>query len=142
MTAYIHAMGIPASGKSTWAQSWVAEDPLNRVRVNKDALRALANNSQWSNDYEEVITATQLSMIEHALSAGKSVVNDNTNFAKQHWKDITKMIRNLGIDCFATEKPFYIPLEEAIARDAKRERTAKVGEGWCYRRGCWAMLAW
>ena len=72
MTAYIHAMGIPASGKSTWAQSWVAEDPLNRVRVNKDALRALANNSQWSNDYEEVITATQLSMIEHALSAGKS----------------------------------------------------------------------
>ena len=125
---YISACGIPASGKSTWACKWVAEDPLNRVRVNKDTLRAMTNNSVWSGEYENLINGVQKSLIRSALKSGRSVVNDNTNFAKQHWTDIVKMVQGMGIECFMSEKPFYIELDEALERDAKREGAAKVGE--------------
>jgi predicted kinase len=39
MGKLILTRGVPASGKSTWAKAWVEEDPLNRVRVNRDNLR-------------------------------------------------------------------------------------------------------
>lgn len=39
MSKIIVTRGLPASGKSTWAKAWVAADPANRVRVNRDAIR-------------------------------------------------------------------------------------------------------
>ena len=33
--------GLPASGKSTWAREWVAEDPASRAEVNRDQLRLM-----------------------------------------------------------------------------------------------------
>lgn len=31
--------GIPGSGKSTWAKTWVAESPETRIRLNWDDMR-------------------------------------------------------------------------------------------------------
>ena len=33
--------GLPASGKTTWAQAWVADDPTRYARVSRDDLRAM-----------------------------------------------------------------------------------------------------
>ena len=35
----IVCQGIPASGKSTYANEWVLEDPVHRVRINMDSIR-------------------------------------------------------------------------------------------------------
>jgi predicted kinase len=126
--AIILTIGIPASGKSTWAVSWVGEDPLHRVRINKDAIRALCNNFIWSKEHEQMITAMQRSMVRQALISGHSVVLDNTNIEARYFNDACNLVRELNIDCVVSEKPFFIQLDEAIARDAKREGSAKVGE--------------
>jgi len=120
--------GIPASGKSTWAREWVAEDPFNRARINKDAIRALVNESKWTKDYEKMITAMQRAMVKEALLSGKSVVLDNTNIGPQYVKDVIKLVYELNISATVSEKPFYCELETAIERDSKREGAAKVGE--------------
>ena len=31
--------GLPASGKSTYAENWVSEDPNHRICINYDSLR-------------------------------------------------------------------------------------------------------
>lgn len=39
MHKIILTVGIPASGKSTWAKQWVLEDPEHRIRFNQDDIR-------------------------------------------------------------------------------------------------------
>lgn len=41
MAKLIITRDLPASGKTTWARSWVAEDPIHRTRVNRDDIRAM-----------------------------------------------------------------------------------------------------
>ena len=38
-------VGIPGSGKSTYAKQIVTKDPSNWVRINNDDLRAMMNGS-------------------------------------------------------------------------------------------------
>ena len=70
-------VGLPASGKSTYAKSIVAKDPSNWVRVNNDDLRAMMNGSVWSQDYEKMITDARNYLIRDALKRGKNVIIDN-----------------------------------------------------------------
>lgn len=121
-------MGIPSSGKSFWAKQEVAKDPLNYVRVNNDDLRSLMNESVWSKDYEKLITKTRLFIIKEALENDKNVIVDNLNLNKVHFNDVVDIATSLNKDITIIEKPFYIDLETAIARDALRVGKAKVGE--------------
>ena len=121
-------VGLPASGKSTHAKAVVAKDPNNWVRVNNDDLRAMMNGSVWSQDYEKMITDARNYLIRDALKRGKNVIIDNLNLNKRHFDDVCKIAKSVNIDVQVYEKTFYIELEEAIERDAKREGKAKVGE--------------
>jgi len=121
-------VGIPGSGKSTYAKQVVAKDPNNWVRVNNDDLRAMMNGSVWSPDYEKMVTDARNYLIRDALKRGKNVIIDNLNLNRRHFDDVCKIAKSVNADIQVFEKAFYIDLEEAIARDAKREGKAKVGE--------------
>ena len=121
-------VGLPASGKSTYAKQLVAKDPSNWVRVNNDDLRAMMNGSVWSADYEKMITDARNYLIRDALKRGKNVVIDNLNLNRRHFEDVCKIAKSVNADIQVFEKAFYIELEEAIERDSKREGKAKVGE--------------
>lgn len=128
MLKVILTVGIPGSGKSTWAKAEIAKDPANWVRVNNDDLRAMMNGSVWSSDYEKMITDTRNYLIRDALKRNKHVIIDNLNLNRRHFADVCKIAKSLNKNIQVFEKDFFIDLEEAIARDAKREGKASVGE--------------
>lgn len=121
-------VGIPGSGKSTYAKQVVAKDPSNWVRVNNDDLRAMMNGSVFSSDYEKMVTDLRNHIIRDALKRGKNVIIDNLNINRRHFDDVCKIAKSVNADVQVFEKAFYIELEEAIERDSKREGKAKVGE--------------
>lgn len=128
MLKCILCVGAPASGKSTWAKTEVAKDPSNWVRINNDDIRAMTNGSVYSADYEKLITDTRNFLIREAFKRNKNIVIDNVNANKRHFQDVCKLAQEANRDIQVFEKAFYVELDELLARDAKREGKAKVGE--------------
>jgi predicted kinase len=119
-------VGIPGSGKSTYAKQVIAKDPSNWVRINNDDLRAMMNGSVWSQEYEKLITDTRNYLIRDALKRGKNVLIDNLNINRRHFDDTCKIAKSVNADIQVFEKAFYIELAEALERNSKREGAARV----------------
>jgi predicted kinase len=119
-------VGLPASGKSTYAKQLVAKDPNSWVRINNDDLRAMMNGSVWSQDYEKMITDARNYLIRDALKRGKNIVIDNLNLNRRHFDDVCKIAKSINADIQVMEKSFYVELEEALERNSKREGAARV----------------
>jgi predicted kinase len=119
-------VGIPGSGKSTYAKQVISKDPSNWVRINNDDLRAMMNGSVWSPDYEKMVTDARNYLIRDALKRGRNVLIDNLNINKRHFDDVCKIAKSVNADIQVFEKAFYIELDEAMERNSKREGAARV----------------
>lgn len=128
MQKIILTVGIPGSGKSTWAKNEIAQDPDNWCRINNDDIRAMMNGSVFSKDYEKFVTETRNLILREALKRGKNIIIDNLNLNKAHFADAVKAAKSVSGEFQVMEMAFYIDVEDAIARDAKREGKANVGE--------------
>lgn len=104
--------GLPASGKSTWAKKWVAENPDNRARVNRDDIRLQLFGKIVGVD-EQAVTNVEEAMVEASLEAGKNVVVDATHLAARYVKKWAK---------FGTVevREFPIPVNKAVEADRVR----------------------
>lgn len=72
--------GLPRSGKSVYAQGWVAEDPENRVRVSSDDLTFMLTDAKFILDTTApVVIASRDVLIRRCLTDGFSVIVDDTN---------------------------------------------------------------
>lgn len=109
--------GLPASGKSTYAKELVAVNH-NWVRVNKDDLRAMMNNGEFSWKLEKQIVKAERELAENALKLGKNVIVDDTNFNPDHVIFFSRLAYQYGAEFEI--KFFNTPLEECIKRDNKR----------------------
>jgi polynucleotide kinase len=109
--------GLPASGKSTYAKELVSKNH-NWVRVNKDDLRAMMNNGEFSYKLEKQIVKTERELVDIALKNGKSVVIDDTNFNLDHELFFRGSARQYGAEF--NVKFFDTPLEVCMVRDNKR----------------------
>lgn len=117
-------IGIPASGKSTWAAEYVRNNP-NWVRVNRDDFRAMLKNSQiCENKIEDMITALVIDTIERALMKNLNVLIDNTNLKAKY---IDEFVQRFKYQADIDFRLFDISLQKAIERDALRDK--KVGTG-------------
>lgn len=134
----IFTRGVPASGKSTWAQKWVNQDPENRVRVNRDDIRyALygkyvltkpkpdhkgrpTNKVVTDVEGEQNVTRVEHELIRKALANGKSVVSDNTHLNTRFLKPYLDIAKQAGVKI--ENKDFPISVEEAKRRNSQRER--------------------
>lgn len=125
-TLYI-TIGLPASGKSTWAKKLVYDNPGVYKRVNKDDLRAMLDVSHWSNGNEQFVLDTRDYIVREALKQGKSVIVDDTNLNEKHQERLELLVShvNRGIDI---ELVFFdVSVEDCVKRDSQRTGTAKVG---------------
>lgn len=119
--------GLPASGKSTYAGEWVAEDPQHRARINYDELRLHMYGPDWkfNRQEEDAMKGEALNIASNALQQGFDVVVDNTNLttgARRPWEELGK---HLGVPVEQLE--IDTPVEECIRRDRQREGRARVG---------------
>jgi len=122
MSKVILTQGLPASGKSTWAKEQVKQKGYKRI--NRDDLRA-AVDPDWSKEKEKYIVACRNAMIMTALSAGLSVIVDDTNLNPYVEKEIRALV---GDKATIEIKSFLdVPIETCIERDAART-IGQVGE--------------
>lgn len=135
--------GIQGSGKSTWAKSWVNEDPTKRIRFNNDDVRNMLG-PYWIPERETLVSEIKKQTVLNAMCLNYDIVVDNMNLNPKevkYWEDLVKNYNqtlNLGVkgDCVRYEyeiefKDFFIPLAECIRRDAMRpnpigEKTIKL----------------
>ena len=114
--------GIPASGKTTAALAWVAADPANRVRVNRDDLRRMLHGVSFGLTWtqEQQITTLQQGIVKTALEAGRNVIVDDTNLRAKFVREWFAFSDDVAF------MDFVIPVEEAIARDSVRAHPVGV----------------
>lgn len=114
----IMTKGLPASGKTTWAKEYVLDHP-GSVRVNKDELRQMLHAGKWSKQNEQTIIAYRDQIVGTALSAGKTIIVDDTNLAPKHEETLRRIASAYNAE-FEIKDFTEVSLEECIARDQKR----------------------
>lgn len=115
-------VGLPASGKSTYAKELVATNK-NWARVNRDDLRSMVFNG-FNRKKEKIIVKSEMELAEFYLSKEMNVVVDDTNLnpkVRDSWKTFCD---KHGVEFKI--KSFDTSLRECIRRDALRQDS--VGE--------------
>nr|DAP18769.1 MAG TPA: polynucleotide kinase [Crassvirales sp.] len=128
MSKIILCRGIQGSGKTTWAEQWVLEDPEHRVRFNNDDIRNMLGK-YWVPSREHLVSDIKKDFMVSAMEFGYDIVVDNMNFNPKEMEYYENLVDStLGyMNCYSLEyKDFFIPLEVCIERDSKRENP--IGE--------------
>lgn len=112
-------VGIPGSGKTTYAEKYIKNNP-NTVHLSSDKIRAeLWGNEATQGDNNEVFSLMQTRAID-ALNNGQSVVYDATNITRKDRSYIITLCPKFAkIECHV----IWAPIEICIERDEARERT-------------------
>ena len=92
----------------------------------------MIDDSQFDKNKEKFVVDVQNDLLRKALSAGYDVILDNTHLAARAVKTIHTIAKSVG-DVKVIHKPFNTPVDECIARNAKREGRACVPEKAIYR---------
>lgn len=121
----IMTMGLPASGKSTWAKEEVLKSGGKIKRVNKDDLRAMIDNSIWSKGNEKSVLEIRDFIVEHYLSNNLTVIVDDTNLAPQHEEELRKIAEAHNAK-FEIKSFLDVSLATCIARNAARVNPVPV----------------
>lgn len=129
-TLYV-TRGLPGSGKSTWAAQEVIsakQSGQDTVIVNKDDIREELSKKGWvwSHEAEKEVVAARDKVIVGALSRGESVISPDCNFGG-HKDRLQELARTYGAE-FCLVDFTNVPVEECIARDAKRPEGKRVGK--------------
>lgn len=114
--------GCPASGKSTFARSFI-KDKTDWVIVNRDSIRRMFGE-YWNPARETLVKNTEYNTISLALRYDWNVIVDDTNLNQLTIKELNEIAlqNNAEIEF----KRFDVPLDELLQRDANRENP--VGE--------------
>jgi predicted kinase len=118
MKKVIILVGLPASGKSKFANELLLSEPGRWVRTNKDLLREMAHASYWSPGNEKLILQVRDAIILMALESGKNVIVDDTNFG-HHIDHIKELVKGQAV-VEINDSFLQVPVEECIKRDLKR----------------------
>lgn len=117
-------VGIPGSGKSTWARARVARDREGTRRLNLDDVRRVLTGSDdhpdWSRESEETALKVMIKAYRSLIERGYDVVVDNTHVRPR----LPRLLRaEFGDQVDYRIKSFLdVPLEICLERNVKRER--------------------
>ncbi len=128
-------IGLPASGKSTFAKELVAKSG-NTVRINRDDLRAMGFESKWTGARERLIVEMERALADRAIRNKYDVIIDDTNLGKDVWVSLAKAWEGhikVVIHDFTN-----VPIQTCIDRDLVRDK--RVGPGVIYRMAAQAGL--
>lgn len=132
MNTLIITRGLPASGKTTYANAWMARgQPNRRVRVNRDDTRKNLYGVYWGLTYEQeqAVTVAQHASIAALLRAGHDVIVDDTNLRLKHARTLAQIAKTAG--CLYRVIDFtHVGVDECVRRDDARRKLGErsVGE--------------
>lgn len=118
-------VGIPGSGKSTWARDFVLANPRYRV-VSTDALRVQlygdeAVQGDWLRIWQRVVTHWQQGITAIQRGELDGVIYDATNARRRHRREAIAAARQAGFTSI-TLVWFDLPLSLALERNRGRSR--------------------
>ncbi len=120
----ILTIGLPGSGKSTWAREQIKNNTNYKI-VCRDDLRSMLDNGVWNPKNEYLVKKLQHSMIKTILENGNSVIVADTNLnettRKELYNTVDYVSRTMNTSIPVVEKSFLdVPVEECIRRDLAR----------------------
>jgi adenylate kinase family enzyme len=128
-------LGLPGSGKSTWAKKMCAfentDDKLSgsvmirAIETTKDDIREELHRGVWSKENEKIVVQTQTNRIKTALTFGVNVYVHDTNFAQ--YDRLNAIAKECDADIVWVDFT-QVPIEECIRRDSLRDGKKRVGE--------------
>lgn len=127
---FLLLVGIPGSGKSTWAREFMAHHPGYGL-VSTDAIREelygdAAVQGDWRQVWQQVLAQWQgaIAPIRQGTAAG--VIYDATNARRRHRRETIAAARQMGFGPI-TLYWFDVPLGVALARNQQRSRQVPPG---------------
>lgn len=128
MTLVELTVGLPASGKTTYAKQRVAESGGQLRRVNMDDLRAMLDNGNFSPGHESAALRAQDDIIIQSVRAGYDVIVDNTHINKRMPDRIRSALAPYDITWKVTDF-LDVPADECIRRDLERKARGERNVG-------------
>jgi predicted kinase len=120
--------GLPGSGKSTLACQLVKESG-NSGRINRDDLRAMLFNSEWTGKREQVTIDCEKAIADVLFKHGMNPIIDDTNLGMKHrqmWSDFAKEHQQMFVP-----HDMAVDIATCVERDSKR--VAGVGKSVVHR---------
>lgn len=127
--AYI-TVGLPGSGKSTWAKKFIMNSVGNVVtRTNNDEIRNLIYDKQqnhtWTRTVEDKVRRLREEAIRAAYAGNNSIIIDNTHMNPKTLASTEKFCKNFGFEVEIVDFR-HVHIDECIRRDALRSVGEKV----------------
>jgi len=122
------SIGLPGSGKSTFAKNLLSSDPNRWKRVNRDDVRVALTGTLFevgNSRKESLVTKCCDAMIREALNAGFDVLVDNTHLKSSDRKSIHDIASNRD-NTLVIEQVFEVPLERVHSQNENRDPKAVV----------------
>lgn len=120
MKKLIMYKGLPACGKTKAAKALLKVfGSGNAKRINKDDLRAMLDDGQWSKGNEQFVLETRNFLVRKALASGLHAIVDDTNLAPKHEEALRKLAQAEGAE-FEVKDMTDVPLETCVKRDLYR----------------------
>jgi len=114
--------GLPASGKSTYAEDLVKNSGGGWVRVNKDLIRTMLHADKFTYGNEKATVMAEKVIVENMLSNGKSVIVDDTNLREVDeamWKTFVDRFKNT-LNTKFSKRRFKTSFAECLERNEAR----------------------
>lgn len=118
----ILTIGIPCSGKSTWAEQYCRENDYREI--NRDNLRMELFNLESYNDYkmnrfnESLVTDKVNDLIQKSAQNKQNIVISDTNLNQKFRVNLINKLRDLGYE--VDFKVFDVEFFDALKRNDKR----------------------
>jgi predicted kinase len=122
MTKIFATIGLPGSGKSTYAEKQCADGSARRA--NRDDIR-FELFGQYVGVDEMAVSRRQDELVAEILAEGKDVWIDDTNLSGRARKHVRELAETHGVEVEWVDFT-DVPLDVCLERDAARER--QVGE--------------
>lgn len=115
--------GLPASGKTTWAEGESGADLIaSRDSIRRGCYGWRKERGPLHHDYEKMVTRIQETMVREGLRAGQHVVVDDMNLRPRYVRRWAELAAEEGAEFEVREFPLTI--EESIRRNLQRESDA------------------